>query len=129
MFKKLIHTDNSQTTIIIQLMVGALFLSVGIKKFLFRDIRGTGRFERIGLPHPEFTGSFAGTFEILCGPLILIGSLTRLASIQSRIIMPIAIAPIKGDFYLENEATKQNRQIYIALHNFSSNQRWQLWTA
>lgn len=97
MFKKLIHTDNSQTTIIIRLIVGAVFLSEGIQKFLFPAIRGAGRFEKIGLPSPEFLGSFVGTFEILCGALILLGLFTRLASIPLIIIMLVAIATTKSE--------------------------------
>lgn len=97
MFKKIIHTDNSKTTIIIRLMVGAVFLSEGIQKFLFPDTLGAGRFEKIGLPSPEFLGSFVGTFEILCGAMILIGMLTRLASIPLIIIMLVAIATTKAE--------------------------------
>jgi len=97
MFKKLIHTDNSKATIIIRLIVGAVFLSEGIQKFLFPAIRGAGRFEKIGLPSPEFLGSFVGTFEILCGVLILIGLFTRLASIPLIVIMLVAIATTKAE--------------------------------
>ncbi len=97
MFKKIIHTNNAKTTIIIRLMVGVVFLSEGIQKFLFPAIRGAGRFEKIGLPSPEFLGSFVGTFEILCGALILLGFFTRLASIPLIIIMLVAIATTKAD--------------------------------
>ena len=95
MLQKIIGTDNSKTTILIRLMVGSVFLSEGIQKFLFPAIRGAGRFEKIGLPSPEFLASFVGTFEIICGALILIGLLTRLASIPTLIIMMVAIATTK----------------------------------
>lgn len=101
MFRKLIHTDNSKTTILIRLMVGAVFLSEGIQKFLFADTLGGGRFEKIGLPSPEFLGSFVGTFEIICGLLILIGLLTRLASIPLIIIMLVAIVTTKSEVLAE----------------------------
>lgn len=97
MLNRIIHTDPSKTTILIRLMVGAVFLSEGIQKFLFVDTRGAGRFEKIGLPLPEFLGSFVGTFEILCGTLILLGFLTRLASIPLIIIMLVAIATTKSE--------------------------------
>lgn len=97
MFKKIIPTDNSKTTILIRLMVGAVFLSEGIQKFLFPAIRGAGRFEKIGLPSPEFLGDFVGTFEFLCGALILPGLLTHLASIPLIIIMLVAIATTKTE--------------------------------
>ena len=95
--KSIIITDNAATTLLIRLMVGAVFLSEGIQKFLFADKLGTGRFAKIGLPNPEFLGSFVGTFEILCGSLILLGLLTRLASIPLIIIMLVAIATTKAE--------------------------------
>ncbi|WP_286856669.1 MULTISPECIES: DoxX family protein [Sphingobacterium] len=97
MIKRFLQTDNSKGTILIRLMVGAVFLSEGIQKFLFPAIRGAGRFEKIGLPLPEFLGNFVGTFEILCGILILIGLLTRLASIPLIMIMLVAFATTKSE--------------------------------
>lgn len=97
MFQKIIRSDNSKTTIIIRLMVGTVFLSEGIQKFLFPAIRGVGRFDKIGLPSPEFLGVFVGMFEIVCGALILIGLLTRLASIPTLVIMLVAIATTKSE--------------------------------
>lgn len=95
MKNRILNTDNSKTTILIRLMVGVVFLSEGIQKFLFVDTLGAGRFEKIGLPSPEFLGSFVGCFEIVCGTLILFGLLTRLASIPLIIIMLVAIATTK----------------------------------
>jgi putative oxidoreductase len=101
LFHQIIKTDDSKTTILIRLMVGAVFLSEGIQKFLFPALRGAGRFEKIGLPEPEFLGYFVGTFEILCGVLILLGLLTRLASIPLIIIMLVAIATTKTQVLAE----------------------------
>jgi len=98
---KLNITDNSKTTILIRLMVGAVFLSEGIQKFLFPALRGSGRFEKIGFPLPEFLGNLVGTFEILCGTFILLGFFTRLASIPLIIIMLIAFATTKTEVYIE----------------------------
>ncbi|MFH6988454.1 DoxX family protein [Flavobacterium collinsii] len=102
MFKKIINTDNSKTTIIIRMIVGAVFFSEGVQKFLFPAIRGAGRFEKIGFPSPDFLGSFVGFFEILCGVLLLVGLLTRLASIPLIIIMLVAFATTKAEV-LANE--------------------------
>jgi putative oxidoreductase len=101
MLKRLIETDNSQTTVFIRLMVGLVFLSEGVQKFLFPAIRGAGRFETIGLPNPEFFGSFVGTFEVFCGLLILAGLMTRLAVIPIMVIMLVAIGTTKVDIFLE----------------------------
>lgn len=101
MLQSIIATDTSRTTILVRLIVGAVFFSEGIQKFLFPDIRGAGRFEKIGLPAPEFLGDFVGSFEIICGALILLGLLTRLAAIPTLTIMLVAIATTKSTVYLE----------------------------
>jgi putative oxidoreductase len=81
--------------LIIRIMVGTVFLSEGIQKFLFPDQLGVGRFIKIGLPAPEFFGYFVPSFEIICGLLILIGLLTRLSAIPIIIIMITAISSTK----------------------------------
>ncbi|WP_026710264.1 DoxX family protein [Flavobacterium filum] len=101
MLKKIINTDLSKTTILIRFIVGFVFLSEGIQKFLFPALRGSGRFEKIGLPDPEFLGSFVGFFEILCGILVLIGFMTRIASLPLIIIMLVAIVTTKSEVFLE----------------------------
>ena len=99
---KLIVTDSSKTTLIIRLMVGAVFLSEGIQKFLFADKLGAGRFAKIGLPNPNFLGPFVGSFEIVCGTLVLLGLLTRLAAIPLLTIMIVAIATTKAQLLTDN---------------------------
>jgi putative oxidoreductase len=44
-------------------MVGAVFFSEGIQKFLFPEQLGVGRFLKIGLPMPEALGPFVGSVE------------------------------------------------------------------
>jgi len=95
MFKKILHTDNSQSTILIRIMVGLVFLTEGIQKFLFADTLGVGRFAKIGFEHPAFWAQFTGTFEIICGILILLGLLTRIASIPLLTIMIVAFITTK----------------------------------
>lgn len=96
-FKKLASTDTDPTTLLVRLMVGVVFLSEGIQKFLFADKLGAGRFEKIGLPNPDFLGPFVGSFEIICGLLVLTGLLTRLASVPLIVIMIVAIATTKSE--------------------------------
>jgi uncharacterized membrane protein YphA (DoxX/SURF4 family) len=102
MFRKIYQTDNSNTTIIIRLMVGAVFLSEGVQKFLFANKLGAGRFAKIGLPNPDFLGPFVGSFEIICGSLVLIGLFTRLAAIPLLVIMLVAIATTKAQLLADN---------------------------
>ena len=88
--------------ILIRVMVGCVFLSEGIQKFLFPNEIGAGRFAKIGLPAPEFLASFVGTFEIACGILVLLGLFTRLAVIPLIIIMTVAIFSTKFPMLLES---------------------------
>jgi putative oxidoreductase len=94
--KTIISTDNASTAVLIRLMVGAVFLSEGIQKFLFPNTLGAGRFQKIGIPNPEFLGPVVGVFEILCGSLVLAGLITRIASIPLITIMLVAIASTKA---------------------------------
>ena len=79
---------------LIRLAVGLIFFTQGILKFTDPKM-GVERFTRIGFPHPYFTAHFVGTFEIVCGALVLIGLLTRLAAIPLLIIIFTAIATTK----------------------------------
>jgi uncharacterized membrane protein YphA (DoxX/SURF4 family) len=95
MFQTIIHTDNSKTTILIRLIVGTIFLSEGIQKFLFPEALGVGRFIKIGIIYPEFSSPFVGTIEILAGILLLAGMLTRIASVLLFINISVAIITTK----------------------------------
>lgn len=95
MFQKLFQSDASKTTSIIRLLVGVVFLSEGIQKWLYPALRGSGRFERIGFPSPEFLGHFVGSLEIICGMFILLGFLTRAASSITFLIMLVALSTTK----------------------------------
>ncbi|MGE3274388.1 MAG: DoxX family protein [Vicinamibacterales bacterium] len=86
--------------VLIRLMVGAVFLSEGLQKFLFVAERGAGRFAAIGLPQPQLLAPFVGAFEVVCGALILIGLLTRLAAIPLIVIMLVALATTKWPILL-----------------------------
>jgi uncharacterized membrane protein YphA (DoxX/SURF4 family) len=44
---------------------------------------------------PELLGPFVGTFEIVCGSLVLLGLLTRLAVIPLLVIMAVALTTTK----------------------------------
>lgn len=93
--RKLLTTNAPAVVVLIRLMVGAVFFSEGIQKFLRAAEVGAGRFERIGLPSPEILAPFVGCFEIVCGLLVLLGLLTRLAVIPLIIIVLTAIGTTK----------------------------------
>jgi putative oxidoreductase len=80
--------------IFIRIAVGLIFFTQGILKFTDPHM-GVDRFTHIGFPHPAFTAHFVGTFEILCGLLVLFGVFTRFAVVPLLIIICTAIATTK----------------------------------
>lgn len=95
LLQRITRSDAPRAVLLVRLLVGAVFLSEGIQKFLFPAEVGAGRFAKIGLPSPEFLGPFVGTFEIVCGSLVLIGLFTRFAVIPLLTIMAVAIYTTK----------------------------------
>jgi putative oxidoreductase len=91
----LFGTKAPRATILIRLLVGAVFLSEGIQKFLFPTALGAGRFVKIGIPAPQFFAPFVGVVEIICGALLIIGLVTRLAAIPLIIDISVAIITTK----------------------------------
>lgn len=87
-------TGVSRSTILVRLAVGLIFFTQGILKFTDPKM-GVLRFTRIGFPWPGFTAHFVGTFEILCGALVLLGLFTRPASIPLFLVISTAIATTK----------------------------------
>jgi putative oxidoreductase len=81
--------------IFIRCAVGLIFISEGMQKFLFPAKVGAGRFHQIGIPFPEFSAPFVGSFEIICGLLVIIGLLTRFAVIPLIVIILTAILSTK----------------------------------
>ena len=81
--------------VLVRLLVGAVFLSEGVQKFLFAEALGAGRFAKIGIPFPSIMGPFVGVVEIVCGTLLLVGFATRLAAVPLIIDMLVAIGSTK----------------------------------
>jgi len=88
---KLLSSTAPKSVILIRLIVGWVFLSEGIQKFLFPAALGVGRFVKIGIPDPQILAPFVGVVEILCGSLLIIGLLTRLAAIPLLGVISVAI--------------------------------------
>lgn len=95
-WRDLLRTSASDWTILVRLLVGlVVFLPEGIQKLIFPDVLGAGRFAKIGIPFPDVTGPFVGVVEVVCGALIIIGLLTRLAAVPLIIIMIVALISTK----------------------------------
>ena|SRR5688572_4303712 len=99
--QRIVSTHAPAVVILIRLIVGAIFLSEGIQKFLFSAELGVGRFTKIGIPAPEALAPFVGFVEIGCGSLVLLGLLTRLATVPLIVNMLVAIATTKVPILLD----------------------------
>jgi putative oxidoreductase len=95
LLQRILVTSAPASVLLIRLLVGAVFLSEGIQKFLFPNDLGVGRFMKIGIPAPQVMAPFVGIVEIVCGALIILGLLTRFAAIALIIDMLVAISTTK----------------------------------
>jgi putative oxidoreductase len=106
---RLFQTRAPRAVVLIRLLVGGVFLAEGVQKFLYPDALGAGRFAKIGIPWPAFTGPFVGALETIGGILLIVGFLTRpaaallLADITVAILstkIPILLGHAYGPFAL-----------------------------
>ncbi len=100
-WRRLLHTTAPGATLLVRLVVGWVFLSEGIQKFLFPDALGVGRFIKIGIPAAAVMAPFVGVVEIACGALLILGLLMRFGAIALLIDILVAIATTKGPMLLE----------------------------
>lgn len=56
---------------------------------------------KIGFGNPAFWAYFTGSFEIVCGTLVLFGLFTRIASVPLFIIMAVAFVTTKYPLLIE----------------------------
>ena len=95
MIRRLFSTNAPASTVLVRLLVGSVFVSEGIQKFLYPAELAAGRFAKIGIPAPQIVGPFVGGREIVCGALLIVGLLTRLAAILLLIDISVAIVLTK----------------------------------
>src|SRR5262245_20298865 len=77
-----------------RLVLGVVFTSSGWGKLHNLDTV-TQFFTQLHLPVPGFTAAFVGATELVCGALILIGLLARIAVIPLMITVVVAIITVK----------------------------------
>lgn len=92
----------ARAIVLIRILVGWVFLSEGIQKFLFPVALGEGRFAKIGIPWPHWSAPFVGGVEIVFGALVLIGLFTRLAAVPLLIDILVALATTKVPLLLKS---------------------------
>ena len=96
MIHRILSTRDGPAVILIRLLVGlVVFFPEGVQKLIFPALLGAGRFASIGIPAPDAMGPFVGTVESVCGALLIVGLLTRLASIPLIIVVIVAIVSTK----------------------------------
>jgi putative oxidoreductase len=133
------HVPGQASIFFVRLAVGLIFFTQGILKFTDPHL-GVERFARIGFPEPYFTARFVGTFEILCGLLVLVGLRTRAASVPLLMIICTAIAttkipeltrPAQGFWYMVSDARTDFAMLCSLLFlilagggSFSLDSRW-----
>ncbi len=81
--------------LLLRVMVGGVFLSEGLQKFIFPGALGAGRFAKIGIPLPHFSAPFVGVVEIVCGAMLILGIATLYAVIPLLIDIGVAIVTTK----------------------------------
>jgi putative oxidoreductase len=84
-----------RAVILIRILVGWVFVSEGIQKFLFPAALGWGRFAKIGIPDPHVLAPLVGVVEIVCGALVILGLWTRFACVPLLVVIGVAIVTTK----------------------------------
>jgi putative oxidoreductase len=82
----------SRAIFFVRLAVGLIFFTQGLLKYIDPNL-GVNRFTKIGFAHP--TAHFVGVFEIVCGTLVLVGLVTRIAVIPLLVVICTAIGTTK----------------------------------
>src|SRR5581483_3789373 len=85
----------AKAIVLIRILVGWVFLSEGVQKFIFPAALGVWRFTKIGITEPQVMAAFVGGVEIVCGILLILGLFTRLASIPLLIDICVALFSTK----------------------------------
>lgn len=81
--------------ILVRVMVGVVFLTEGILKFVEPGELGSGRFAHIGLPFPGFLAPLVGVVEVIAGGATIFGLYAGDAALLLLIVIFTAIVTTK----------------------------------
>ena len=84
---RILQTSDDGKMVFVRMIAGVVFVSEGIQKYLVVSLLGPSYFQDIGFGHPMFWSYFTGSFEIVCGLLVIAGLFTRIAAIPLLTIM------------------------------------------
>ncbi|MGH9778682.1 MAG: DoxX family protein [Candidatus Acidiferrales bacterium] len=89
---RLRQTQASNAAVAIRILLGLLFLSTGVMKFVVPDLRAafSGQLIAAGIPFPSLNMSVVPAAEIGVGVFFLLGFLSRLASLSAIVMMAVA---------------------------------------
>lgn len=82
--------------ILIRVIVGVVFLTEGILKFVRPGELGVGRFAHIGLPFPHILAPFVGAVEIAAGGAVILNFYAGDAALLLLIVILTAIFTTKA---------------------------------
>jgi putative oxidoreductase len=81
--------------IMVRVIVGVVFLTEGILKFVYPGELGAVRFAHIGLPFPHVLAPLVGSIEIAAGGALILGFYAGDAAILLLVVILTAIATTK----------------------------------
>jgi putative oxidoreductase len=86
--------------ILIRVIVGVVFLTEGILKFVYPGELGAGRFAHIGLPFPHLLAPFVGAVEIAAGGALILNLYAGDAALLLLVVILTAILTTKAPILL-----------------------------
>lgn len=81
--------------LLVRVIVGLVFLTEGILKFVEPGELGSGRFAHIGLPLPQVLAPFVGFVEVIAGGALMLGVYAGDAALLLLIVILTAILTTK----------------------------------
>lgn len=81
--------------VLIRVVVGLVFLTEGILKFVHPGELGSGRFAHIGLPFPQILAPIVGAIEIVAGAAVILNLYTGIAILLLLAVIVTAITTTK----------------------------------
>ncbi|MFZ0392917.1 MAG: DoxX family protein [Terracidiphilus sp.] len=99
--------------LLIRIVVGIVFITEGVLKFLYPGELGAGRFAHIGLPWPHLLAPVVGALEVAAGAAVILNfyagdaAIVLLSIIATALVstkLPILLGHAVGPFQLSKSA-------------------------